>query len=196
MICTKTLVALALFVLLTFGASGQGERVYLDSSQVKGLTQVDSAYQVWYSKMSKRGVSYDSTSFTFDDETKKIIRDPIYRFSIYKNPYTWNDVKATLKKYDTRLAFWQMTCLYQKNKKQVVKYILAYDKAIPADTILASAFYTYAMLDPRITYITSDRPEIRRPDILEDLFKDMNEIIDAIYSNRRKTAKKQSQLPR
>ena len=56
--------------------------------------------------------------------------------------------------------------------------------------IVTSAYYTYAMLDPRITKITSGKPELKRPDILEDLFHDMNEIVTYIIAYREQEAKK------
>ncbi len=166
------------------GVYGQDKRITLDSAQYNTLAKVDSLYRDWYQKTTKPGIKYDSTSFTFDEEVKRIIADPVYRYTVFKKTYTWEDVKFSLKKTDLRLAFWQMLNLYPKNKKQVLKYIIAYDKAVPADEIISSSYYTYAILDPRITKITSGKPDLRRPDILEDMFKDMNDIIDAIHAYR------------
>lgn len=171
-------------------AYGQDKRITLDSNQYAALAKVDSLYRDWYAKNTKPGIKYDSTSFTFDEEVKHLIGDPVYRFAVYKDPYSWEDVKFSLKKNEMRLAFWQMLNLYPKYKKQVLKYILAYDKLIPTNEIVTSAYYTYAMLDPRITRITSGKPELKRPDILEDLFHDMNEIVTYIIAYREQEAKK------
>lgn len=171
-------------------AYGQDKRVTLDSAQYAALAKVDSLYRHWYAKNTKPGITYDSTSFTFDTEVQRIISDPVYRFTVYKDPYTWEDVKHSLKHSEMKLAFWQMLNLYPKYKKQVLKFILAYDKVIPTNDIVTGAYYTYAMLDPRITKITSGKPELKRPDILEDLFHDMNEIVTYIIAYREQEAKK------
>jgi hypothetical protein len=80
-----------------------------------------------------------------------------------------------------------MINLYPKYKPQVLKYITAYDKAIEAEKLVNSAFYTYAMLDPRITKIESGKPRIYRPDIMEELLHNANEISAYVVTQRAKS---------
>lgn len=120
----------------------------------------------------------------FSKEVKRLIVDKTYRDSVYRQPYTFADVAITLKTANLRYAFWQMLNLYPTNKQQVLRYIVAYDKLFAADKLLASSFYTYAMLDPRITRIEKGKPVIERPDIMDELFHNMNEIINYIRDYR------------
>lgn len=179
--------AVVLLIGVNANANAQEKRITLDSTQYAALIRVDSLARQWYKKNTQPGIKYDTTSFTFDEEARRIISDPVYRHSIFKNPYTWKHVKFSLEKNNLKLAFWQMLNLYPKNKHQVMKFILAYDKLIPTDEVVTSAYYTYAILDPRITTITSGKPDLKRPDILEEIFHDMNEVVEKIISYREAT---------
>lgn len=130
------------------------------------------------------GIRKDSLTMYFSKEVKRIVEDPKYRDSIYRQPYTFLNVANSLKTLNLRFAFWQLLNLYPKNKQQALRYIVAYDAAVATDKLLSSAFYTYALLDPRITRLEQGKPVIERPDVMDEIFHNMNEIIDFIRQYR------------
>jgi hypothetical protein len=62
-----------------------------------------------------------------------------------------------------------------------------YETLIKTDKLLSAGFYTYALLDPRITRFVDGKPDIYRPDIMDDLFGTMNRMIDKILAARKQT---------
>jgi len=170
-------------------ASGQ-DSVKLTPQQAKTLAEYDKAAKVWLETLKKPGIKMDSTGIYYDEEAKKIMSDQKYRDSIYRQPYTMRDVALTLTAGDLRLAFYQMINLYPTNQAKILQYITAYDQAIEADKIVNSAFYTYALLDPRITKIVDGKPDIYRPDIMEELFHYANEISAYVLTERAKKKKR------
>lgn len=157
-------------------ASVVDSAIVLDSAQRAQLKAYNDSATVWLNKQVKPGLNMDSSKITYDEEVKRIISDPVYRDSVYRQPYTWLDVRNTLQRNNIRLAFWQLINLYPTNKEKVLKIALAYDQAIKGEKLVNAAFYTYAMLDPRITKIEEGKPNIYRPDIMEELFHFANEI--------------------
>jgi hypothetical protein len=149
---------------------------------MKGLDERGSE---WLEKQTTPGLRMDSTKLFMDDEVKRIVRDSAYRDSIFRQPYTFVDVARNLAAGNFRLAFYNLIDLYPKNKATVLRYVMAYDAAVPAEKFVAAAYYTYAMLDPRITKIVDGKPDIYRPDIMEELFHNANEITAYVLSKRR-----------
>jgi hypothetical protein len=173
--------------------SGQ-DTLRLDSAQAKELINANEQAKKWIERQTTPGLRLDSNQMVFDEEVKRIVNDSVYRDSVYRQPYTFKDVAGSLSKGNLRLAFYQMINLYPTDKERVIKYTTAYDQAVEADKIVKSAYYTYALLDPRITKIEQGRPNIFRPDIMEELFQYANEI-SANILERRKQSNKQRAAP-
>jgi hypothetical protein len=162
----------------------------VDSAQVARMFRGDSAARAWYHRMITPGVQKDSGRFVFDDEVRDLIADPIKRHTRLKPTFSWSDVKTSLENGDLRYASWQLINLYASDTVKVLRIFLRYDEIIPADTLVTTAYYTYALLDPRITRFENGKPVIIRPDILEDIFASMHSIVGRILDdrNRRRAA--------
>ena len=131
----------------------------------------------WFKNLTKKGVSSGEKEIFFSEEAIKLLNDSSYRTEIYKDNYSLYDVGISLSNMDIKLAFWQMINIYPQNKDTLIKYIYAYDKILPVDEIVLSSFYTYAFFDPKITNLSSGKPEVYRPDIFEEYFRRTKEIV-------------------
>ena len=131
----------------------------------------------WFKNLTEKGVSSGEKEIFFSDEAIKLLNDSSYRTEIYKDNYSLYDVGISLSNMDIKLAFWQMINIYPQNKDTLIKYIYAYDKILPVDEIVLSSFYTYAFFDPKITNLSSGKPEVYRPDIFEEYFRRTKEIV-------------------
>jgi len=148
------------------------------------IKSADTAVQKWLEEQMTPGISADSNAIVMSTEVRRLMADTAYRDSVYRQPYTFTDVGHSLAATNLRRAFWQMINLYPQNKQRVLRYIVAYDELIDSDRLVASSFYTYALLDPRITKIDGGKPAIIHPDVMDSLFRNMNEIIDYILQYR------------
>ena len=131
----------------------------------------------WFKNLTEKGVSSGEKEIFFSEEAIKLLNDSSYRTEIYKDNYSLYDVGISLSNMDIKLAFWQMINIYPQNKDTLIKYIYAYDKILPVDEIVLSSFYTYAFFDPKITNLSSGKPEVYRPDIFEEYFRRTKEIV-------------------
>ena len=131
----------------------------------------------WFKNLTEKGVSSGEKEIFFSEEAIKLLNDSSYRTEIYKDNYSLYDVGISLSNMDIKLAFWQMINIYPQNKDTLIKYIYAYDKILPVDEIVLSSFYTYAFFDPKITNLSSGKPEVYRPDIFEEYFRRTKEIL-------------------
>lgn len=177
------------FIIILFGlllqqAAGQDDRFVVDSVRYQQLKSADTAVQRWLDEQMTPGIQTDSTSINISTEVRRIIGDTAYRDSVFHYPYSFVDVGNSLARTNLRLAFWQMINLYPHNQERVLRYIFAYDKLIATDKLFSSAFSTYALLDPRITRVESGKPIIEHPDVTDDIFHTMNEIVEKINQNR------------
>lgn len=157
--------------------------------EVKVLLENEKEYEKWYGNLTVPGVKIEGESMIFSEEAKALIADPKYRKSIYKEAYTFIDVTQSLSESDFKLAFWQMINLYPDHKDDVVRFIFAYDSVFPTDEVTTAAFYTYAFFDPKITKLENGKPNIYRPDIFEELFRNTQEIVSYVAYFRKQNKK-------
>ena len=143
----------------------------------------------WFKNLTEKGVSSGEKEIFFSEEAIKLLNDSSYRTEIYKDNYSLYDVGISLSNMDIKLAFWQMINIYPQNKDTLIKYIYAYDKILPVDEIVLSSFYTYAFFDPKITNLSSGKPEVYRPDIFEEYFRRTKEIVYYLNYLRRENNK-------
>lgn len=156
----------------------------MDSAKIETMRKAEAEGKAYLQQQTTAGVRMDSSTIYFDDEARRVLSDTAYSDSIYRQPYTWVSVVDALKSGNLRLGVYQMINLYPTDKQAVTQYIMAYDKALPAEKLVNAAFYTYALLDPRITRIENGKPLIYRPDLMEELFRYANEISAQIVAAR------------
>ncbi|HEY6141862.1 MAG TPA: hypothetical protein VIV55_00355 [Flavobacterium sp.] len=167
---------------ISFSTFGQdsASKITLTSEELQSLYDKEGETKKWLNDLKTPGVKIDKDKMVFNDETQKLINNPEYLKEIYKDKYSFVDVKESLINHNIKLAFWQMINIYPENKELILKYIVSFDKLVPADEIVVSSFYTYAFFDPKITKLTSGKPEVYRPDLFEEYLRRTKEIVTYI----------------
>lgn len=133
------------------------------------------------------GISKNKDSMHISAEAKKVMQDSNYRTLIFPNSYTWPSTQAFLNQMELKKAFWFLIKLYVQdtlNRELVIKTILPFDKTFETDKVLISTFYTYALLDPAVCTFKNNKIKITRPDILENEFNKVKEMIAYVTSYR------------
>lgn len=156
------------------------ENVVLTPEKARRLIANESLMEKWLEELVTPGVIIEGQNMKFSNEARRLIDDEAYRNSVYKDQYTFLDVKNSLLDVNIQKAFWQMIVMYPENKKQVLEYIYSYDKKIKTDEVITASFYTYAFFDPKITTIENNKPNIYRPDLFEEYFRRTKEIVNYI----------------
>ncbi|MCY7351590.1 MAG: hypothetical protein LH606_13140 [Cytophagaceae bacterium] len=149
----------------------------------------------WYDDLTQPGVKLDKDSLKISEEVRHIARDPEYRKSLYPTEFTWPPTLAYLKQMELKKAFWFMINLYPttpKNEELVLQTVFAYEKAMDMKKVMTSAFYTYALLDPKVCVLKDGKPNSTRPDLLEGKLRYLQEIVVYIRAFRADNEKKQT----
>ena len=153
-------------------------------------TKKSTAYwQDWMKDLEEMGIDKKKDSLFVSREVMHLLRDKTYRNSIYPTPYNWQTTVAFMKQMELKKAFWQMINLYQtdiEHRHIVIGTVCAYDSLMEMDKILLSTFYTYAFADPEVCRITSNKPDIFRPDLLEKKLRTTREIVGYVWENRKR----------
>ena len=142
----------------------------------------------WIIELGEKGFELKKDSILLNDEFQKILNDSSYRALIYPEVYTWTRATWLIDQKELKKAFWYFINLYpknEKNKKIVVRSVLAYEKVFKMDEVMVNTFYTYSTFDPSINKIVDGVPEIIHPDILEAKLRDVKEIVEYIYIYRK-----------
>lgn len=159
------------------------------------LQQPDSSMQAtqrqqqWLNSMYSMGVETKNDSFYIKEEAIRLFKDSVYRKIAYPERYEWTNAVGLLKKMELKTAFWHLINLYRQdtaNRSPVVSVLLAYDSVMQMDKILVSTFYTYAFADPRVSRIVNNKPDIFRPDLLEEGLKAVKEIVGYLWYYRQR----------
>jgi hypothetical protein len=161
------------------------------------LTEVDVNYMMdqekeaaeWLLALRTPGVKVTDTSMVFSKEAQRLLKDEAYRNEVYKDVYTFQDVKMSLARGEYQKGFWQMLNLYPEHKEDVVRFIYAYDNAFPTDEVVVASFYTYGFFDPKITKLDGNTPNVYRPDIFEEYLRRTREIVSYILVFREEAQK-------
>lgn len=165
------------------------KEVVITAEQAQILSNNEKETKKWIDELQTPGVIVDGNQMKFSKEALRLINDPEYRIGVYKEVYDFNDIKETLMNAEYLKAFWQLISIYPKDKISAMKYIYAFDKALPADKMVVSAFYTYAFFDPKITSIENGKPKVYRPDIFEEYLRRTKEIVSYIAYFREEAVK-------
>ena len=162
------------------------DSVARDSAALKAILAQEDSAQVWINAQIEPGVKFDSNKFYLDTEVKAIIQDPEYAAWIYQTPHTLVQFRDALSIKNLRLAFWISVRIYREQRPVILPILVAYDELIEVDKVLKAGFQTYSFLDPRITKIENGKPEVHRPDILDEDMQQTNLVIADVMDERQK----------
>lgn len=154
--------------------------ITLSAEQAQLLYKNEQEVKKWIDELQTPGVIIDGNQMTFSKEALRLINEPNYLKQVYKDIYTPADLKESLMKGEYTKAIWKLIVMYPIAKEQVLQYIYAFDKVMPSDKLVVSAFYTYAFFDPKITSIENGKPVIHHPDIFEEYLRRTKEIVGYI----------------
>lgn len=145
-------------------------------------------WQKWITNLYELGIEKTKDSLKISDDVKHIITDSNYRKLIYLKDYTLPAFVDMLNKDQTKIAMWYLINIYgtQKEKQNfLMDIVIQFEQGLEMDKVLISTFYTYAMLDPEVGTLKNGKIEIIRPDLLEQKFNTVKEMIAHIISNRK-----------
>ena len=145
--------------------------------------------QQWLDNLYEMGVEVKNDSMYVKEEVIKLFTDSAYRSTVYTDSYNWPQAVALLNKMELKKAFWHLINLYGKDSatdSYVVGTFIAYDSLVQMDRALLATYYTYAFADPRISRLKNNKPDIFRPDLLEQGLSRVKEIISYIWFFREK----------
>lgn len=148
----------------------------------------------WFSNLESMGVEAKNDSLIIREEVIKLFTDSQVRQSAYPAQYTWPQTITLLKKMELKKAFWHMLNLYEAdslNRSYVLGTFVTYDSVMNMEKVLVSTYYTYAFADPRVSRLKNNKPDIYRPDKLEQGVNQLKEIIRQIFFYRQKRLGKQ-----
>lgn len=165
----------------------------VDTSKKASKTKDEKYWQDWLKDLYEVGVGQKGESLKITPEVEKVVKDEKYRSTIYPAKYTWPVAMDLMKNLELKIAFWHLINLYSESdrmKNLVMQALLPFDKHLEMDKIMISSFYTYGMIDPTATTVKDGKIEILRPDIIENKFNNVKQIIETIISNRPKKSGK------
>lgn len=159
----------------------------------KNLETGEKYWGDWFRKLQSMGVETRNDSLIIREEVIKLFADSLYRKSVYPGQYTWTEAVHLLREMELKKAFWHLLNLYETdsaNRSYILGTFVAYDSLMSMDKILLSTFYTYAFADPRISRVKNNKPDIFRPDLLEQGLARLKDIITQVWYYREKRAGK------
>ncbi len=166
-----------------------------DSLARLGITeQQESAAKAWLEDLYDFGVEVKGDSVFFNEETRRIAADSMYRKIIYPDAYSWPAVQALMQRKALKPTFWYLINLYHSDaahQELVMQMILPFDQLIEMDRVLVATYYTYIAFDPQVYHVVNGRTtEVRRPDIAEQKLLATKAIVDRILGRRALRANK------
>jgi hypothetical protein len=147
--------------------------------------QVQSLYEA--------GMEKSNDSLVVQEEVFRLMKDSAYRQLVYPKKYDWEHALTMLKSMEFKKGFWQLINLYQSDKQKrgyVIAVMIMYDGLLTMDEVLLNTYYTYGLSDPRVTRLVDNKPDIFRPDLLEQGLNATRELVQYIRSYRNYKEKK------
>lgn len=180
---------LSVFILVFLAGFVSGQSP-TDSAQVTGSADArDAKALAWLQDLYTPGVNVTADSVYFNDETRRIASDSMYRRVIYPPAYAWPIVQVLMQKKAIKPAVWHMINLFHadtSNRDLVLQMILPLDQVLEMDRVLVAAYYTYIAFDPEVyTIVDGKTVDVRRPDIAEQKLIATEAITRQIYAHRR-----------
>lgn len=166
------------------------------SQQPQTIMQLDTTresreyWSRWLTDQFEMGVEQINDSLFIREEVIKILKDSIYRNSVYPKKYDWPIALKLMKAMDLKKAFWHLINIYMTDTashSMIIGTVVLYDSLMDMGKMLVNAYYTYAFTDPRVCRIQNGKPDIFRPDLLEKHLNVTKEIIHHIWFYRQKT---------
>jgi hypothetical protein len=187
-----------LFILFTFlvcslNIYGQNNPVNSSDSSTISKEQLSQTIQM-LKDLSTKGIDLSKDSLYVSEEFNRLLTNEDYFKSIYPEIYSWEQTIIFIETKELKKAFWFLINLYptsDENKELVIKSVISYDALFKMDLVLINTFYTYAFTDPEISKIIDNKPEIIRPDILENKLRVVKEITQYLYMYREQTARQE-----
>src|SRR5688572_12030940 len=96
-----------LFLSLTYVAQAQ-KHVSIDTSK-KSVEY----WNKWLKNLNDKGVAKTPDSFFVKEEVIRLLKDSVYRKSLYPEKYNWPDALKLLQQMELKKAFWHMINLYE-----------------------------------------------------------------------------------
>lgn len=138
-------------------------------------------------ELNKAGVETRNDSLIIDDEVLRLLNDSEYRKLVYPAKYEWPSAIRLMQQMELKKAFWHLINLYHaapESRNLIVTTVVMYDSIVPMDKVILNSFYTYSFADPRVCRVKNGKPEIFRPDLLQDLLANTREIVSNIVYYR------------
>ena len=174
------------FSFISFGQNNlDSEKIKLSKEDITNIIENEQKLKEWIDKLKEPGVRINGQEMEFNAAARALISNAELRNIIYKENYSFEDVKKSLEQLNIQLAFWQMINIYPNNKRKVLEYIYSYDSLIPVDEIVIASFYTYSFFDPSVTKIIDNKPIVERPDIFEKKLFSTKEIVAYVLEFRK-----------
>ena len=179
----KNTIMIILFCIAGFSGKCQDSTV-----QKKTALEQEKYWQNWLKDMYEVGIEQHGDSVKISNEVKKIITDKEYQKDLYPISYTIPAAGLLMKNMEIKKAMWYFINIYgqsKENSEVVMKIILPFEQGLELDKVLVSTFYTYALVDPQIGSLKNGKVQITRPDLLEQKFNRLKEMIAYIIEQRK-----------
>ncbi|MEK9620444.1 MAG: hypothetical protein VW078_10165 [Flavobacteriales bacterium] len=175
------------FANVAFGQNNlDSEKLKLSNEDITNIIESEQKLKEWIDQLKEPGVRINGEIMEFNAVAKALISSVELRNTIYKENYSFEDVKKSLEQLNIQLAFWQLINIYPSNKRKVLEYIYSYDSLIPVDEIVIASFYTYSFFDPNVTKIIENKPVVERPDVFEQILLKTKEIVAYVQEFRKR----------
>lgn len=166
-----------------------GTTVKAQTDTLSGFLQSqEAAARAWLEDLYSHGVEIKGDSVFFNDETRRIASDSLYRNLIYPGEYKWETVAALMQRKLLKPAIWYFINLYQADTSRrdlVLQMMLPLDQTLEMDRAILASFYTYIAFDPDVYRIENGKTvEVRRPDVAEYKLRAAKSIVDHILAQR------------
>ena len=186
----KFLIVIAMFP-LGYGAYSQGVQLKVDTTKEN--------LQFWGKKIAdllEAGVEEKNDSFIVRQEVINLLNDTALSNAVYPASYEWPAAVKLMQAMELKQAFWHFINLYKskpENRDLIISIVMKYDEILPMDKVMLSSFYTYSFADPRACRVKNGKPEIFRPDLMQELLAVTKEIVGNVmyYRKQKQPAKPQ-----
>lgn len=181
---------LSLVTVLWFAGIGQQPQPVF---RIDTSAESKSYWNKWINDQFEMGVEQKNDSIFIHNEVIKIIKDSVYRKSVYPEKYDWPEALKLVKEMDLKKGFWHLINIYMADtttRSLVIGSLILYDSVMEIDKMLINAFYTYALTDPRVCRIINNKPDIYRPDLLDKYLYVTKVMINYIYAYRKERSGK------
>lgn len=169
--------------------SGQRDSTQIDTTAARHLLEL------WKKDLIDPGVTILKDSMIVNPEVQRLIQDSSYRKQIYPETYTWPHAVDLLNKMELKRAFWSFINLYTSdtmNRKLILESVLTYDQAIDMEKAMIAAYYTYSFADPQVGTIINRKFTVNNPEIMENKFNQMKDIVSYIKYYRYEKSQKRN----